>query len=222
LRREVSLSYIELATITVPHNVLRVGDRCGPTETLSEGFSDKCSRPDMVTAGTSVYLLQQLVALISGNAPHEYVGRPTLVELAVDDDESFRAAGDVPGFCLVGRELPFDQPLEDGETPIGIFKVLLWRLVNCHDLESLLFRWLVAIFSYVLLVLIAREHAVWNRAATGCCFLKHVGRFIVITQHVVQLEDVEFALQISNSLAISCDLWVNAILVFHDLSHDQF
>jgi hypothetical protein len=80
----------------------------------------------MVTAGTSVYLLQQLAALISGNAPHEYVGRPTLVELAVDDDESFRAAGDVPGFCLVGRELPFDQPLEDGETPIGIFKVLLW------------------------------------------------------------------------------------------------
>jgi hypothetical protein len=33
---------------------------------------------------------------------------------------------------------------------------------------------------------------------------------------------VEFALQISNSLAISCHLRVDAILVFHDLSHDEF
>jgi hypothetical protein len=68
----------------------------------------------MVTAGTGVYLLQQLVALISGNAPHEYAGRPALVEFAVDEDESFRLAGDAPGFCLVGRELPLDQPLENG------------------------------------------------------------------------------------------------------------
>jgi hypothetical protein len=58
LRREVSLSCIELATLTVPHNVLRVGDRCGPIETLSESFSDKCSWAGMVTAGTSMYLLQ--------------------------------------------------------------------------------------------------------------------------------------------------------------------
>jgi hypothetical protein len=33
---------------------------------------------------------------------------------------------------------------------------------------------------------------------------------------------VELALQISISLAISCHLRVNAILIFHDLSHDQF
>jgi hypothetical protein len=75
---------------------------------LSESFSDKGSRPGMMTAGTGVYLLQQLAALISGNAPHEYVGRPALVELAVDDDESFREARDAQGFCLVGRELPLD------------------------------------------------------------------------------------------------------------------
>jgi hypothetical protein len=80
----------------------------------------------MVTVGTSVYLFQQLAALISGNAPHEYVGRPMLVELAVDDDESFRAASDAPGFCLVRRELPLDQPLEDGETPVGIIEVYFW------------------------------------------------------------------------------------------------
>jgi hypothetical protein len=31
--------------------------------------------------------------------------------------------GDVPGFCLVERELPLDQPFEDGKTLVGIFKV---------------------------------------------------------------------------------------------------
>jgi hypothetical protein len=164
----------------------------------------------MVTTGTGVCLLQQLAALISENAPHEYAGCPTFVELTVDDDESFHAAGDAPGFCLVGRELPLDQPLEDGETPVGIFKVYFRWLVDCHDI------------GYGRLVLIACEDAVWNPAATGCRFHKHIGRFIVVTQHVVQLKAVEFALQISHSLAISCHLWVNAILVFHELSHDQF
>jgi hypothetical protein len=62
----------------------------------------------MVTAGTSVYLLQQLTTLITGNTPHEYAGGPALVELAVDENERFGSAGDASGFCLVGRELPLD------------------------------------------------------------------------------------------------------------------
>jgi hypothetical protein len=62
----------------------------------------------MVTTGTSVYLLQQLAALISGDTPHEYAGDPALVELAIDEDKCFGSAGDAPGFCLVGRELPLD------------------------------------------------------------------------------------------------------------------
>jgi hypothetical protein len=71
-------------------------------------------------------------------------------------------------------------------------------------------------------MLIAREDTVWNWAATGCRFRKHIGRFIVVVQHVVQLEAVEFAFQISYGLAICCHLRVNAVLVLHDLSHDQF
>jgi hypothetical protein len=71
----------------MPHNVLRVGDRYGPVETLSESFSDKGSRPGMVNAGTGVYFLQQLTTLISGDTPHEYASGPALVELAVDEDE---------------------------------------------------------------------------------------------------------------------------------------
>jgi hypothetical protein len=73
LRRKVSLPSVELAPFTASHN-----DHYGPVETLLESFFDKGSRPGMVTTGTYVYLLQQLVALISGNTPHEYVGGPRL------------------------------------------------------------------------------------------------------------------------------------------------
>jgi hypothetical protein len=187
---------------------------------LSESFSDKGSRPGMMTAGTGMYFLQQLAALISGVTPHEYVGGPALVELAIDEDESFCSAGDAPAFCLVGRELPLDQPLENGETPIGILKVYFWRLVDCHDLEPRLFRWLPATFSHKRLMLIAREDTMRNRATTGCRFCKHIDRFIVVAQHVMQLEAVQFVLQISYGLSICCHLRVDAVLVLHDLSHD--
>jgi hypothetical protein len=176
----------------------------------------------MVTVGTGVYLLQQLVALISGDTPHEYAGDPTLVELTVDEGKRFGPAGDASGFCLVGRELPLNQPLEDGEAPVEILEVYLWWLVYCHDLGPLLFGWLLALFSHRRLMLIAREDTVWNRAATRCRFHKHIGRFIVVAQHVVQLEAVEFSLQISYGLEICCHLQVNAVLVLHNLSHDQF
>jgi hypothetical protein len=148
----------------------------------------------MVTTGASVYLLQQLAALIPGNAPHEYAGRPVLVELTVDDDKSFCVVGDAPGFSLVGREFPLDQPLEDGETLVGILKVYLRWLVDCHDLGPQLFRWFLALFSYGRLMLIACEDAMWNWATTGCRLRKHIDHFIVVAQHVVQLEVVECAL----------------------------
>jgi hypothetical protein len=126
LRREVSLSRAELAPFTTPHNVLRVGDRCGTVETLSKSFSDKSSRTGVVSTGAGMYFLQQLAVLIPEDAPHEYVGSPAFVELAVDEDESFHSTGDALGFRLVGGELSFDKPLEDAESPIGIFKVHLW------------------------------------------------------------------------------------------------
>jgi hypothetical protein len=49
-----------------------------------------------------MYLLQQLAALIPKDAPHEYVGCPTLVELAIDEDERFCSAGDALSLRLVG------------------------------------------------------------------------------------------------------------------------
>jgi hypothetical protein len=62
----------------------------------------------MVTTCTDVNLLQQLAALIPGDTPHEYVGGPALVKLAVDEDKCFSSSDEAPSFRLVGRELPLD------------------------------------------------------------------------------------------------------------------
>jgi hypothetical protein len=56
----------------------------------------------VVTAGASMYLLQQLPALIPEDAPHKYADSPTLVELAIYKHERFRSAGDVSSLRLVG------------------------------------------------------------------------------------------------------------------------
>jgi hypothetical protein len=96
------LSSLELPPLTAPHDVLGVCDHSGLVETLSESLPDKCSWTGVVTAGADMYLLQQLTALISEDASHEYAGCPTLVELAVDEYESFCSAGDMWSLRLVG------------------------------------------------------------------------------------------------------------------------
>jgi hypothetical protein len=62
----------------------------------------------VVTAGAGLYFLQQLTAMIPKDAPHEYASFPALVEFVVDEDKSFRSAGDAPGFRLVRGEFPLD------------------------------------------------------------------------------------------------------------------
>jgi hypothetical protein len=57
LRLEVSFLGVELTPFAASDNVLRVGDRRGPVETLSESFPNKCSRSGMVPTGADMYLL---------------------------------------------------------------------------------------------------------------------------------------------------------------------
>jgi hypothetical protein len=110
-----------------------------------------------------MYLLQQLVALISEDAPHEYADRPSLVELVVDEDKHFCSVGDALGFRLIERELPLYKPLEDGEAPIGIFEVHFWCLIDRHDLGLRLLRWPLAFFLYGRLMLTTCENTVGNQ-----------------------------------------------------------
>jgi hypothetical protein len=70
-------------------------------------------------------------------------------------------------------------------------------------------------------VLITREDPVRHRAATGCSPCEYIGCFVVVTQHVMKLEAVELALQISYGLTVRCHLRVRAVFVLHVLIHDQ-
>jgi hypothetical protein len=56
LRREVSLSSVELAPFTTSYDVLGVLHCSGPAESLSEILYDKCSWTGVMTAGASMYL----------------------------------------------------------------------------------------------------------------------------------------------------------------------
>jgi hypothetical protein len=56
LRREVSLSSVELAPFTMLYDVLGVRHHRGTVESLSESLSDKCSWTGVMTVGPGVYL----------------------------------------------------------------------------------------------------------------------------------------------------------------------
>jgi hypothetical protein len=116
----------------------------------------------MVNTSADMYFLQQLAALIPEDAPHEYAGNPALVELTANKNESFGSAGDALGFRLVRRELSLDEPFEDGESPVKIFEVHLWWLINRHDFGLQLLGLLLAFFLYERLMLIPCENPVGN------------------------------------------------------------
>jgi hypothetical protein len=115
----------------------------------------------MMSACPDVDLLKQLLALISQDATHEYVCRTSLVELVINEGERLGSPRDAVCFRLVGRHLPFDEPLEDGETPVWIFKVRLGLLIDLHDFRLLRFLWLLSVDSDSRHVLVAGEHTVW-------------------------------------------------------------
>jgi hypothetical protein len=60
-----------------------------------------------------------------------------------------------------------------------------------------------------------------HQAATGCGLCEYVGCFVVVAQHMMELEAVELALQITYSLTVRRHLWGHAVLVLHDLIYDQ-
>jgi hypothetical protein len=70
-------------------------------------------------------------------------------------------------------------------------------------------------------MLITREDPVRHQAATRSGLSEYIGYFVVVAQHMMKLEAVELAFQISNDLTIRRHLWVDAVLILHDLIHDQ-
>jgi hypothetical protein len=89
---------------------------------------------------------------------HEYACLTSLVKVALDEDESLCPSYDTTHFHLVGRQLPFDKPVEDGKAPIWIFKVQLGWLVDLHDLGPLLL-WAFPLHTHGWHVVVTCEHA---------------------------------------------------------------
>ena len=96
--REVRLSSIELATLAGPHDVGGVGDRGGPVKALSKRVTHEGARRGVMTAGASVDVTDQLLALGDGDVSLQNARRTALVQLIVDQDEGLGLPGDAP--CL--------------------------------------------------------------------------------------------------------------------------
>ena len=82
--REVCFSSIELATLACPHDVGSVGDRGGPVKTLSKCVTHEGARRGVMTAGASVDVTYQLLALGDGDASLQDARGTALVQLVVD------------------------------------------------------------------------------------------------------------------------------------------
>ena len=106
--------------LTAAYDVLSVGDGGWPVETLSECLSDEGPRSRMMSARPCVDFMQQLLSLVDRDATHQNARSAPFVKISIDEDEEFCSACDAAGFCLVGWEFAFHDPLKDWEPPIGI------------------------------------------------------------------------------------------------------
>jgi hypothetical protein len=82
--REVCFTSVELATLAGPHDVGGVGDRGGLVKTLPKCVTHKGTRRGMMTAGASVDVADQFLALGGGDASLQDARGTALVQLVVD------------------------------------------------------------------------------------------------------------------------------------------
>ena len=78
------LPIVELATLAGPHDIGGVGDRGGLVKTLSKCVTHKGSWRGVMTAGASVDVTDQLLALGDGDASPQDARGIAFVQLVVD------------------------------------------------------------------------------------------------------------------------------------------
>jgi hypothetical protein len=106
------------------------------------------------------------VALILEDAPHEYANCSPLIELALDEDECLCSPCDASSLRMIGGQPSLDKPLQDRESPVGVFKIQLGQLIDHHDFKLLNLWRLLPLCSHRGRVLVTREDPVWYRLAT--------------------------------------------------------
>src|SRR6185312_626332 len=96
--REMSFSSVELATLAGPHDVGGVGDRGEPVKSLPKYVTHEGARRGVMTAGASMDVTDQLLALGDGDASLQDARGTALVQLVVDWGEGLGPPSEAP--CL--------------------------------------------------------------------------------------------------------------------------
>ena len=68
----MSLPSVELASLTPADDLLCISQRSGPVKTLAKGFFDQQPWGHVMSADSGMDLEEELLALVSWDALHEY------------------------------------------------------------------------------------------------------------------------------------------------------
>jgi hypothetical protein len=83
----MSLACVELTPFAGAHNLVSIGNCCGPVEALAECVAYEGVRRRMVAAHARVDVSNEFLAVGDGNAPLQDARHDVLVQLAVNHGE---------------------------------------------------------------------------------------------------------------------------------------
>jgi hypothetical protein len=171
-----------------------VAQSCGPIESSSEGFADQRARGRVVAADAFVDLLQDVLTFLSGNALHEYSGRCALpVELVSDEAVGLGPADELLRQVIVRGNLLLAEVVDEGLPLVH---------VDHHDLlSSRWVRWDSGRWSRLRdgwRMKLVNEDTRWYLSAGRSKLRQDVCCNIVVADDVVELETVEFVLELAD------------------------
>jgi hypothetical protein len=94
-----------LARVALPAQVSCIGCCCWPVKPSSENFSHNCSTTCMMTTRAFVYLSQQSLCIVDGDAPLEDARDTSFIKFANYYSECFRATHSAPSLCWIVWQL---------------------------------------------------------------------------------------------------------------------
>ena len=94
----MSLSSVELASLTPVDDLLCLSQRSGPVKTLAKGFSNQRPWGHVVSIDSGMDLEEELFPLVGRDALHEYYQRTSLVKFITECDERLGTSSDPSHF----------------------------------------------------------------------------------------------------------------------------
>ena len=104
LRRQMSLSSVELASFTPMDHLLCISQRSDPVKTLAKCFPDQRPWGRVMSVDPGMDLEEELLPLVGGDALHEYPRWTPFVDFVTERDKGLGASSDLSGFSPFGWE----------------------------------------------------------------------------------------------------------------------